>query len=72
MNRSTLMRALMGVIVVAGALGILDIWFDIFSREVFGKFLLTCIIVAGVIAAVLAIRNDIDDEDRKKKDGYLN
>jgi uncharacterized membrane protein len=72
MTRVTLMRMLMIVVIAAGALGILDIWFDIFNSETLGKFLLTCVIAAGVIAVVLAIRNDVDDETRKKKDGFFN
>lgn len=67
-----LMQLVVLVVLVAGTLTILDIWFNIFSGEVFGKVLMTAVILVGMVGVAIAVRSDIDDETRKKKEGFYN
>lgn len=72
MSRRKLMQILMIIVAVAGALTIGDIWFDIFTAAILRKALVTCVVLAAVVGLILAIRGDMEDEDKKKKDGYYN
>lgn len=53
------------------ALLLLQLWGNVFSEEGFGKLLFTLIIGAVVLTLYVVIRRDMGEEEKQKKDRYL-
>jgi hypothetical protein len=71
MDNKRLVRGIVGVVVLLGALAILQMWFDIFKETVFIKTMVTLVIVGGVATFIIAVREDLAGDDQLKKDKYL-
>lgn len=56
---------------LAGVLFLLYLWFDFMPWESLGKILLTLMVVAGVLGVFVLVRNDLNDEERLKKEKYM-
>lgn len=70
-DNKRLLRCIVGVVVLLGALAILQMWFDIFKDAVFIKVMVTLVIVGGVATFIIAVREDLAGDDQLKKDKYL-
>jgi len=67
----TLYTCVICVLVVAGIL-LAQLWFQPFSEEVIFKIIVTCGVVVGVASIILVVKQFMDEEDRGKKDGFIN
>lgn len=72
LSSQTLMRVVIGSLVLAAATVLLQVWISAFDGVVFGKLLTTYAIVAILAALLRAIQSDMDDEGEKKKDDFFN
>jgi hypothetical protein len=63
--------AVFGLFALCGILWVLDMWFDIFTIMPLGKIVITLIVLALIIGGFLMIRRDLDDDDKMRKDGYV-
>ena len=66
-----LMLLIFGATVIAGAISILQIWFTIFTWDVFVKFLLTIGILVVLAAFALIVRGDIEQHKTLKDNHYI-
>lgn len=63
--------AVVGLVALAGLLFLLYLWLNIMPWEALGKILLTLGVVAGVLVIFIIVRNDLQDEEKMRKDKYM-
>ncbi len=75
MSRSKLRKILIILLVastvLSAGLGLIELWFDVFSPSVIVKLFITFGVVFVVSGLLLAIISDMDDETGDKKDKLL-
>ena len=72
MSKTTwLVRSIVGLVIVAAALMIIQLWFESFSYIFFWKILGTVVILGLVISFVIAVMADFSSEKSLKDDKYL-
>jgi hypothetical protein len=62
---------IVALLALAAVLFLLYLWFDIMPWAALGKILLSLAVVAGVLGVFVVVRNDLSDEERMKKDKFL-
>lgn len=67
-----LVKSLVVFVVLGAALGLLQLWFDLFSALVFGKMMATLVVLGAVVSFIIAVREDMSGEEKLKDDKYLN
>jgi biotin transporter BioY len=48
------------------------LWFDLFTEATVWKILITCFVLAVLVGVVIAAKEHLLEEDRQRKDGFLN
>ena len=71
-NTVALMRAIIWLVVAGGALVLAQLWFHLFSEEIFWKLFVTLVVIGGVVSVVLAVRADMSEEKKLKDDNFVN
>ena len=71
-NTVALMRSIIYLVVTGGALILLQLWFDLFSEQIFWKLFVTLLVIGGVVSVVLAVRADMSEEKKLKDDNFVN
>ena len=64
--------ALLVLVVAGGGIFLLQLWFELFEDEIFFKIMITVAILIAIIGAVIAIRHDTEEDDKLKKDKFIN
>lgn len=66
-----LVRSVVGLVVIAAALLLVQLWFESFSWMFFWKMLVTVIVIGLVISFIIAVMADFSGEKSLKDDKYL-
>lgn len=70
-NINALVKSIVVIVVLGAALVLAQMWFNIFSLEVFWKLLVTLAIVGSVASFIIAVKQDLSDEKKLKDDKFL-
>jgi len=66
-----LVRSIVILVVIAAAMMIAQLWFEVFSYVFFWKILATVVILGLVISFIIAVMADFSSEKSMKDDKYL-
>lgn len=72
LNSQRLVKSLVFFVVLGAALGLAQLWLDIFSAIVFGKIMTTLIVLGAVVSFIIAVREDLSGEEKLRDDKFLN
>lgn len=67
-----LVKSLVFFVLLGAALGLLQLWFDFFAPLVFGKLMVTLVVLGAVVSFIIAVREDMSGEEKLKDDKYIN
>lgn len=70
-NTPLLLKSIIGLAVVAAALILVQMWFEIFDGLVFFKMLMTLLILGGIASFIIAVVTDMDEEKRLRDDKFI-
>lgn len=71
LNVNALVKSIVVIVVLGAALVLAQMWFNIFSLEIFWKLLVTLVIVGSVASFIIAIKQDLTDDKKLKDDKFL-
>ena len=71
-TNSPIGNLIIALLLFIGGTTLLFIWTDIMSEEVYFKSLLTAVVLVVLLGLILAIRRDVDDDNKSKGDRYFN
>jgi hypothetical protein len=60
-----------GLFSLCGVLWVGDMWFDLFAIMPLGKIVITLVVLGLIVGGFLMIRRDLQDDDKMRKDGYM-
>jgi hypothetical protein len=60
------------LLALIGAITLLFIWTDILSEAIYFKLLVTASIVVVLLGLIIAIKRDVDDDNKSKGDRFFN
>lgn len=66
------MYSIIGIAIVAALTFLASLWFDLFTDATVWKILITCFVLAGLVGVVIAVKEHLQEEERQRKDGFLN
>lgn len=69
--KKIIMYSMWGLLAVGAGLYLLYLWFDFLPWESLWRILITFIILIAVMALFMFIRSDISDEERMKKNKFM-
>lgn len=64
--------ALTVLLVAASAALLVQLWFELWSSEIFTKLMITLGVLLALTGILIAIRHDTKEEDALRKDKHLN
>ncbi len=70
-KNTLLVRMIVGLVVIAAALLLVQLWFESISWIFFWKILTTVVILGVVISFIIAVMADFSGEKSMKDDKYL-
>lgn len=68
---TALVKSIVAIVVLGAALILAQLWFDVFPEAVFGKLLVTLLILGGVVSFIIAVKQDLSEEKKLKDDKYI-
>mgnify|MGYP006879678829 CR=1 FL=1 len=63
---------LVGTVLLAALMCLLQLWFSTFNDSIFVKLLTTFCVIIALISVIRAVKSDLDDESKKKRDNFFN
>jgi hypothetical protein len=63
--------AIVALVALSAFLFLLYLWFNIMPWEALGKILLSLGVIAAVLVIFVIVRNDLQDEEKMRKDKYM-
>ena len=67
----TLLLIIIGLIILAALLTITQLWVPLLSWDIFGKAILTILIVVVVLGLLMVLKTDLCEHKNLKDDNYI-
>jgi len=70
MHKSMLLT-IIGLLIVAAFLTLIQIWAPFLSWEIFTKIMISILIIGGVLGLIMALKSDLSEHKSMKDENYL-